>query len=740
MRRQTPANFRSGKSSPNNQQSAEGESMTVKRQRPSVYSRRFGCEPLESRRLLSATQVLEVENNDTIFAAQMLPGGFDPGESSYLRVEGSFASASDTDVYLVELEAGDMLDVALFSNNTSQDFQVDIINSAADNTILVDGDVGILRPDTNIPLASAAGFGSRATGSSVTATRDETFLIAVNGESGPYGLELDISRPALEEEAYGTAQVFFLEFHGGTIYNDSSGGVYQATPFITNQQLTDNGFQVADRSAITSKIISTFEENLKDDLLASGVNSISGGPGGFDVIILNSDEHSDPGEQDHVSRIVFTSDVPAGAPGGWNNGPAIAEKNDIGNRDSDDIAVVMTDAFLGSYLPFTDIASYQLGPGTTLIEFLGTAIGNVATHEASHILGMIHSDNAAGSAITLTDSAANSDQSGIGVANLYGVDPNGVFTGTIDIDFGADIYVDENNNADFSGVRNSTDYIAHLLSTGTATPRVTGVTIGSTLSSTPQSHSILAVEGAGEQLRTVPVGKANSITIEFSRNVTVSQGDLSLTGLRTPIDAPSVSSFSTTSTSATWVFDSEFAADQYLLTLSDNVVEPGAGVARPNDVALDGEWRSPTDLNAVGGNSMAFPSGDGLPGGDFEFVFTILPGDANRDNLVDLLDLGILGTNSGSSGGFGEGDFTGDGNVDLLDLGILGTNFDLDLRLLQIAADLNGDFVVDSADLAIFNDPGDPRGDLDQDGDKDSDDLDNYITPLVGVDISDSIG
>ena len=57
---------------------------------------------------------------------------------------------------------------------------------------------------------------------------------------------------------------------------------------------------------------------------------------------------------------------------------------------------------------------------------------------------------------------------------------------------------------------------------------------------------------------------------------------------------------------------------------------------------------------------------------------TPLPGDANSDGKVDLLDLDILGLNFGSSPAtFADGDFNGDGIVDLLDLDILGSNFGL---------------------------------------------------------------
>ncbi len=54
-----------------------------------------------------------------------------------------------------------------------------------------------------------------------------------------------------------------------------------------------------------------------------------------------------------------------------------------------------------------------------------------------------------------------------------------------------------------------------------------------------------------------------------------------------------------------------------------------------------------------------------------------IPGDANRDGVVDVADLGILGSNyNRTDATFDDGDFTGDGVVDIADLGILGANWD----------------------------------------------------------------
>ena len=56
----------------------------------------------------------------------------------------------------------------------------------------------------------------------------------------------------------------------------------------------------------------------------------------------------------------------------------------------------------------------------------------------------------------------------------------------------------------------------------------------------------------------------------------------------------------------------------------------------------------------------------------------LIPGDANADGIVDLLDLGIVGDNWNGTGKVWEtGDFNDDGVVDLLDLGIVGDNWNV---------------------------------------------------------------
>ncbi|MEO0532175.1 MAG: dockerin type I domain-containing protein [Planctomycetota bacterium] len=78
-------------------------------------------------------------------------------------------------------------------------------------------------------------------------------------------------------------------------------------------------------------------------------------------------------------------------------------------------------------------------------------------------------------------------------------------------------------------------------------------------------------------------------------------------------------------------------------------------------------------------NNEENPGGQSAFWDDFSLMLATagLPGDANGDGSVDLLDLDILGANFGTmgTGTNATGDFNGDGNVDLLDLDILGANF-----------------------------------------------------------------
>ena len=58
---------------------------------------------------------------------------------------------------------------------------------------------------------------------------------------------------------------------------------------------------------------------------------------------------------------------------------------------------------------------------------------------------------------------------------------------------------------------------------------------------------------------------------------------------------------------------------------------------------LDGDWTNPTSTSDTG--DRVYPSGNGVAGGNFDFRFNVLPGDANQDGVVNFSDLNKVLTN-----------------------------------------------------------------------------------------------
>ena len=118
--------------------------------------------------------------------------------------------------------------------------------------------------------------------------------------------------------------------------------------------------------------------------------------------------------------------------------------------------------------------------------------------------------------------------------------------------------------------------------------------------------------------------------------------------------------FTTAPVGAVW------ATDYFLASGS----EPWGGAALDN-AANGGEGG--IDIVSVWG---AHRTGLSVAGSD-SGVSWLIPADANRDKMVDVGDLGILGANYGKTSGTNwlMGDFTGDGAVDVGDLGVLGANY-----------------------------------------------------------------
>lgn len=277
-------------------------------------------------------------------------------------------------------------------------------------------------------------------------------------------------------------------------------------------------------------------------------------------------------------------------------------------------------------------------------------------------------------------------------------------------------------------------------------PKVMDVVVSSSVATFHDPYALTRAAGSGNQLRTVPVGKINAIDVVFSEWVDVDIDDLTVTGLERGA-RPTADGFTAPTAgnnfSARWTFDDPIEAyDYYLLSLDS------AAITDADNNALDGEWINPNQLFASPGvvfthpDVSRFSSGDGTAGGDFNFVISIFPGDANQDLAVGSADITIVFNYFfGFYPQFVDGNFDGvNGSPGSEDSTVVFNYFFVSLGFVRLASDVNGDGVVDSADLAIISanlGTGDSREEGDANGDGVVDGVDSALAGVqLGLELA----
>ena len=177
------------------------------------------------------------------------------------------------------------------------------------------------------------------------------------------------------------------------------------------------------------------------------------------------------------------------------------------------------------------------------------------------------------------------------------------------------------------------------------------------------------MQTGANQLEPLPWNNLDTIEIVFSGAVNVSQNSLSLIGSPNQAHAPpSIAGFSydATTHTATWSLSGSLNDNRLLLDL------PAAGVTDSRGATLDGEFANTTTTPTVIG--QAFPSGNGLSGGDFTFLFNVLPGDVNQDGSVNGLDVSLVAADWLNTGTV-RSDTNGDNVVNGLDIVTIASNW-----------------------------------------------------------------
>ena len=178
----------------------------------------------------------------------------------------------------------------------------------------------------------------------------------------------------------------------------------------------------AQREALVDRIVATVTENLQGDFAGTGSK----------VQILDSRADSDPFGQPDVSRIVIGgTKQELGLPA-----LGISQTIDPGNFSTEDTAVVLLDSLSASGTAADQYSlNTYLRANSDRVKFVGTAIGNVASHEAGHYLGLFHAGGRVGDKLNLM-------MPGQVYYLAYGVGPDqiGGTADDTDVDYGVTAY------------------------------------------------------------------------------------------------------------------------------------------------------------------------------------------------------------------------------------------------------------------------------------------------------------
>jgi hypothetical protein len=360
---------------------------------------------------------------------------FDSGSGDGFGSEGPYnidirVARPDLDFYSVELRKGDVIGASMVGAT-----KVAIYDPAGREVHGSEQDATFIYPASS-PLPGG--------GNAVTehvADTNGLHYVAVTSGAGAYDITVEAYRPVLEGNS--AVQTLFLDFDGARVNTGIFGGpgVRQLSPlrsFLGRWGLTN-----ADENALISGIVAEVRENVRLDMIASGLN------GQFQIRILNSRDHADPFGQPNVSRVIVGGTIDESGI----STIGIAQSIDPGNFETEDSALVLLDVLSD---PAGDDASLNtyLTPASNRIGFIAQAVGNVTSHEAGHFFGNWHVDQ-------FNDILNLQDQGG-NFPLLYGVGPDGV-GGTADdpdVDFGEDVF---NPGEGFTGIEDTLSRIAETL-------------------------------------------------------------------------------------------------------------------------------------------------------------------------------------------------------------------------------------------------------------------------------------
>lgn len=389
--------------------------------------------------LAQVTIVQEAEPNDEFYNAQPLTLGPEPMAPVYVDVKGTVFNGADVDLYRVSVEKGDILGLACISHGAldpvlavQQLSGVSLIEN--DN----DGGLAYLYPPSS-PMPGGVGLYDSAL--TWVAPVQGDYLIRVNSfasaSRGDYTLQIRACRPPAENEDLNATQIIFLDFDGATLNAAKTFSIsYLRSAAIlspTRDFLAGWGLTPEDESDVVEAVVNVVQDRFDMLRLASLNGNLPTDKiaGHYDVQILNSRDHADPWGQPNVSRVIIGGTIDQLG----EDTIGLAESVDPGNFAREETAVVLLDALSSPLDEEWSINLLPRGSNMTIIEAIGTVVGNAVVHEAGHCLGNWHTD-------PLSEIESIMDSGTYGVAKLAGAGPDGIL-GTYDdalLGFNVDVY------------------------------------------------------------------------------------------------------------------------------------------------------------------------------------------------------------------------------------------------------------------------------------------------------------
>ncbi len=360
---------------------------------------------------------------------------FDSGSGSGADAEGSYdldiaVGPVDRDFYAVRLKAGDVLGgnvkgAAPSLQVTKPDGEQRILSQFADASF-------IYPPQSPLPGAGADGNTSFA----YVAEEPGWYTVSTELGDGDYQILLEVYRPGSESAGSGQVQKVFLDFDGERVNTGMFGGFGVVTLSPLQSFLGRWGLPNSQLDPLIDEVVATVKENIKTDLVAQGLNP------DVKIKVLNSRDNPDPFGNPNVSRVIVGGTIDQSGV----DTIGIAQSIDPGNFGHEETALVLLD--IVSDPDTDDDASFNayITPSSDKIAFIGTALGNIVSHETGHFVGSFHVDQF-NDVLNLMDQGGN-------FPLLYGVGDDGI-GGTADdpdVDFGVDTY---NPNEGFQGLENT---------------------------------------------------------------------------------------------------------------------------------------------------------------------------------------------------------------------------------------------------------------------------------------------